>query len=223
VSEAEVDIRRCLTAGAYKFDPISPKALGGSIERRTSAARRPQQRVLERFSDGRTRIGVHAPGRLGLTAAPTSTRQAAPELVRLRARSFYISWRRVTTEPSAMIIGEHLKPEGRRSSGDRPLDPEVETPGLSRPCAGAAERSSHGWARPTARLLALRRDTSTSRNRLRQVRAGGRQPRGSTTWRLVPSRCHLCANHRYRFLLRYRPTTSSQRVFAELVMNERLG
>ncbi len=137
-AEAEIDIRRCLQAGAHsvqldftegrlslKLDP------SGGVLRDFIAL---NNQVLDRFTeDERARIGVHTcPG-----GDPDSTHSLdieyaglLPEFFRLSAGAFYVQ---LASEPDQDrvlgLIAEHLRPGVRVFVGViDPIDPRVETP-----------------------------------------------------------------------------------------------
>jgi 5-methyltetrahydropteroyltriglutamate--homocysteine methyltransferase len=142
VSQAESDIRGCLTAGAYKVQvdftegrlAVKLDPSGGLLRDFIAL----NNRVLERFSEKeRRRIGVHTcPGGDwdSTHSADVDYAELLPSLFELKAGSFYIQ---LASEPDKTrvlsIIGQHLKPGQTAFVGViDPLDPKVETPELVR-------------------------------------------------------------------------------------------
>jgi 5-methyltetrahydropteroyltriglutamate--homocysteine methyltransferase len=138
LSEAEVDIRRCLRAGAHrvqidftegrlalKLDP-SGALLRSLIEL--------NNRVLARFTpEERRKIGVHTcPGgdRDSTHSADVDYAALLPDLFTLQAGNFYIQLASESDRPRVLRgIREHMKADQRIFVGViDPIDPRVETP-----------------------------------------------------------------------------------------------
>ena len=138
VREAEQEIRRCLTKGAYNVQiDFTEARLSVKLDPTQQLLRAfvgLNNRVLDRFTPvERKRIGVHTcPGgdRDSTHSADVDYGQLLPSLFELHAGSFYIQLASEKDRGRVLrIIKEHAKPDQRIFIGViDPINPRIETP-----------------------------------------------------------------------------------------------
>src|SRR5256712_9189169 len=138
VREAEQEIRRCLTKGAYNVQiDFTEARLSVKLDPTQQLLRAfvgLNNRVLDRFTPvERKRIGVHTcPGgdRDSTHSADVDYGQLLPSLFELHAGSFYIQLASEKDRGRVLrIIKGHAKPDQRISIGViDPINPRIETP-----------------------------------------------------------------------------------------------
>jgi len=138
VCEAEQEIRRCLTKGAYNVQiDFTEARLSVKLDPTQQLLRAfvgLNNRVLDRFTPvERKRIGVHTcPGgdRDSTHSADVDYGQLLPSLFELHAGSFYIQLASEKDRGRVLrIIKEHAKPDQRIFIGViDPINPRIETP-----------------------------------------------------------------------------------------------